>query len=95
MPSAEPRWRFDSRWILIGVPVLLVVGLAIVPLTFLIWQSFLTPHTAARPSEFTLDNFRTAYFTAETAGLFVNSVVFASGTAALALVIGTALAWMN
>ncbi len=96
MPHAEPpRWRFDSRWILIGVPVVLVVWLAIVPLTFLLWQSVLTPHTAARPAEFTLDNFRTAYFSADTFGLFVNSVVFATGTALFALLVGTALAWMN
>jgi iron(III) transport system permease protein len=96
VPHAQAeRWRFDSRWVLIGVPVALVVWLAIVPLTFLIWQSFLTPHTAARPAEFTLENFRTAYFTGETFGLFVNSVIFATGTAVLALVIGTALAWMN
>ena len=96
MPHAESaRWRFDSRWILIGVPVALVVWLAIVPLAFLLWQSFLTPHTAARPAEFTLDNFRTAYFSAETFGLFVNSVIFAAGTAVFALVVGTALAWMN
>lgn len=95
LPDQESRWRFDSRWILIGVPVALVVWLAIVPLTFLIWQSFLTPQTAAKPAEFTLDNFRTAYFSAETYGLFVNSVVFATGTAVFALVVGTALAWMN
>jgi iron(III) transport system permease protein len=96
LPHVErTRWRFDSRWILIGVPVALVVWLAIVPLTFLVWQSFLTPHTAARPSEFTLDNFRTAYFSAETFGLFVNSVIFATGTAVFALFVGTALAWMN
>jgi iron(III) transport system permease protein len=96
LPHAEnTRWRLDSRWVLIGVPVALVVWLAIVPLAFLIWQSVLTPHTAAKPAEFTLDNFRTAYFTGEPFGLFVNSVIFASGTAVFALVIGTALAWMN
>ena len=86
LPHADARWRFDSRWILIGVPVALVVWLAIVPLTFLLWQSFLTPHTAARPAEFTLENFRTAYFSGETFGLFVNSVIFATGTAVFALV---------
>src|SRR5690242_9917481 len=91
----QARWRFDSRWILIGVPVALVVWLALVPLTFLIWQSFLTPHTAARPAEFTLENFRTAYFSAETFGLFLNSVIFATGTAVFALLVGTGLAWMN
>jgi iron(III) transport system permease protein len=95
LPRDEPRWRFDSRWILIGVPVALVVWLAIVPLSFLFWQSFLTPYTAAKPSEFTLDNYRTAYFTAETVRLFLNSVIFATGTAVFALVLGTALAWLN
>ncbi|MBX9774328.1 MAG: iron ABC transporter permease [Xanthobacteraceae bacterium] len=93
--AERARWRFDSRWVLIGVPVALVVWLAIVPLTFLFWQSFLTPHTAARPAEFTLENFRIAYFGGETFGLFVNSVIFASGTAVFALFVGTALAWMN
>ncbi|MCC6890521.1 MAG: iron ABC transporter permease [Hyphomicrobiales bacterium] len=95
LPRADGRWRLDSRWLLIGIPVALVVWLAIAPLTFLVWQSVLTPHTAARPAEFTLDNFRTAYFSAETLALFVNSVIFASGTAVLALMLGTALAWMN
>ncbi len=96
LPSAEPaRWHFDSRWILIGIPVVLVVWLAVVPLAFLLWQSVLTPQTASRPAEFTLDNFRTAYFTTETIPLFMNSVVFAAGTAVFALVLGTVLAWMN
>jgi iron(III) transport system permease protein len=89
------RWRFDSRWVLIGVPVALVVWLAIVPLAFLLWQSVLTPHMAGRPAEFTLDNFRTAYLTTETIPLFMNSVAFAAGTAVFALVLGTVLAWMN
>jgi iron(III) transport system permease protein len=95
LPHAAARWQFDSRWILIGLPVALVVWLAVVPLGFLLWQSVLTPQTAGRPAEFTLENFRTAYVSAETARLFLNSVVFAAGTAALALVLGTALAWMN
>ena len=96
LPQAErSQWRFDSRWVLIGVPVALVIWLAIVPLAFLLWQSVLTPHTATTPAEFTLDNFRTAILSAETFGLFVNSVVFALGTAVFALSIGTMLAWMN
>jgi iron(III) transport system permease protein len=44
---------------------------------------------------FTLDNFRTAYLSAETFRLFFNSVQFAVGTAIFALCLGTALAWMN
>jgi iron(III) transport system permease protein len=90
-----PGWRFDSRWVLIGVPVALVAWLALVPLVFLLWQSFLTPQTAARPAEFTLENYRTAYFSAETFRLFFNSVQFAAGTSVFALCLGTTLAWMN
>src|SRR5712675_3304198 len=88
-------WRLDSKWILIGVPVALVAWLALVPLIFLLWQSFLTPQTATRPAVFTLENYRTAYFSAETFRLFFNSVQYAAGTAAFALCVGTSLAWMN
>jgi iron(III) transport system permease protein len=97
LPDAElaPWRRLDSRWVLIGVPVALVIWLSLVPLVFLLWQSFLTPQTASRPAVFTLDNFRTAYGSAETFRLFVNSVQYAVGTAVFALGLGTALAWMN
>jgi iron(III) transport system permease protein len=87
--------RFDFKWILIGVPVLLVMWLALVPLVFLIWQSFLTPQTATRPAVFTLENYRNAYFSAETFRLFFNSVQYATGTSLFALFVGTSLAWMN
>src|SRR6195256_5393456 len=97
LPDAElaPWRRLDSKWVLIGVPVALVIWLSLVPLVFLSWQSFLTPQTASRPAVFTLDNFRTAYFSAETFRLFFNSVQYAAGTAVFALCLGTALAWMN
>src|SRR5215510_11935947 len=49
----------------------------------------------SRPAVFTLENFQTAYFSAETFRLFFNSVQFATGTAAFSLCLGTALAWMN
>ncbi|MFI4906457.1 MAG: ABC transporter permease, partial [Steroidobacterales bacterium] len=65
------------------------------PLVFLLWQSFLTPQTATVPARYTLENFRTAYFSTETVRLFLNSVQFAIGAAALSLCLGTALAWMN
>jgi iron(III) transport system permease protein len=96
-PDAElaPWRRFDFKWILIGVPVLLVMWLALVPLVFLVWQSFLTPQTATRPAVLTLENYRNAYFSAETFRLFFNSVQFAAGTSVFALCLGTTLAWMN
>src|ERR1700722_20513927 len=87
MPEAPiaPWQRIDSKWLLIGIPVLLVAWLALVPLVFLLWQSFLTPQTATVPARYTLDNFRTAYFSTETFRLFFNSIEFALGAAALSL----------
>ena len=87
--------RFDAKWLLIGAPVALVIWLALVPLAFLLWQSVLTPQTASAPAQFTLDNFRTAYFSADTARLFFNSLQFSAGSALLALVVGTTLAFLN
>jgi iron(III) transport system permease protein len=81
--------------VVIGLCVALVAWLALVPLVFLLWHSFLTPQTATVASRYTLENYWAAYFSAETAALFLNSVEFASGSAVLALVTGTGLAWMN
>ena len=93
VPAAAPG--FDSKWVLIGVPVALVVWLALVPLVFLLWQSFLTSQSAAAPAQFTLENFRSAYLNGDNARLFFNSLQFAVGAAVLSLVVGTGLAWMN
>ena len=93
--SGEGLPRFELKGVVIGLSIAAVAWLALVPLVFLLWQSVLTPQTAAVPSQFTLDNFRTAYFSADTAHLFLNSVQFASGAALLALSVGTGLAWMN
>jgi iron(III) transport system permease protein len=93
LPATPPR--LDWKWAVIGIPVALVIWLALVPLVFLIWQSFLTPQTAALPSQYTLENFRAAYLDAENVRLFFNSLQFAVGAASLSLVVGTALAWMN
>ncbi len=87
--------RFELKGVTIAVCIAAVAWLALVPLVFLLWQSILTPQTAAKPAQFTLDNFRTAYLSADTARLFFNSVQFASGAALLALFVGTGLAWMN
>jgi iron(III) transport system permease protein len=87
--------RFELKGLTIAVCIAAVAWLALVPLVFLLWQSILTPQTAAKPAQFTLDNFRTAYLSADTARLFFNSMQFASGAALLALFVGTGLAWMN
>ncbi|MGH8724477.1 MAG: ABC transporter permease [Burkholderiales bacterium] len=90
-----PRLAFDPKWLIIGACVLVTVYLGIVPLGFLLWQSFFTPQSAAKAAEFTLGNYAQAYGSADTWVLFWNSLRFAVGTSVLAFVIGTALAWMN
>ena len=92
---AATRPRLDLKWVILALCVAAVAYLALIPLGFLLWQSFFTPHTAAKPAVFTLGNYAAAYSSLETAKLFVNSVVFATGTAAFSLIVGTALAWMN
>ena len=95
--QAKLSWheRFDVKWLVVGVCVVLVVFLAAVPLLFLLWQSFFTPQTSAKAAEFTLQNYVTAYSSTETLKLFFNSLQFAIGTSIFAFTLGTFLAWLN
>ena len=104
MTAAEveplPRLRryrrgIDLKWPAIGVCVAIAAWLALVPLAFLIWQSFETPAAVDQPAVFTLANYVRVYASVETAQLLSNSVIFATGAATLALAFGTALAWIN
>ena len=90
-----PKFRFDFKWLIIGISVAVTAYLALMPLGFLIWQSFFTPQTASKAAVFTFDNYRTAYSSVETLKLFISSVTFATGTSIFAFLIGTLLAWMN
>ena len=94
---AAPRRRFELswKWIVIGICVTFTVYIAVIPLGFLLWQSFFTPQTATKPAVFTLGNYAAAYGSAETLRLFWNSVQFAIGVATFAFFVGTTLAWMN
>ena len=87
--------RLDFKWVIIGACVALTLYLGVVPLGFLLWQSFFTPQSAAKAAQFTFDNYRQAYASEETWTLFWNSLRFAVGAALIAFVIGTGLAWMN
>ena len=93
-PSSHTR-GFDWKWIVIGACVAFTVYIAVIPLGFLLWQSFRTPQTAATAAVFTIGNYAVAYGSGETLRLFWNSIWFASGTAFFAFVLGTTLAWMN
>jgi len=92
----EPEGRrFEWGWVAIALCVAFTVYIALVPLGFLLWQSFFTPQSAAKAAEFTLGNYQEAYGSGETARLFWNSVKFAAGTSLFSFLLGTALAWMN
>src|SRR5213075_865705 len=82
--AAAPR--FDAKWLIIALCVALTLYLGVVPLAFLIWQSFFTPQSAAKAAEFTLGNYAEAYGSSDTWILFGNSLKFATGAAAMSLV---------
>jgi iron(III) transport system permease protein len=86
---------FELKWLIIGACVALTLYLGVVPLGFLLWQSFFTPQSAAKAAEFTLGNYREAYASEETWLLFWNSLKFSAGASLLAFALGTLLAWMN
>ena len=86
---------FEWKWIVIGLCVAFTVYIAVIPLGFLLWQSFFTPQTAAKAARFTLDNYVQAYGSSDTARLFWNSLQFAFGASLFSFSLGTALAWMN
>jgi iron(III) transport system permease protein len=87
--------NFDWKWVIVGACVAFTVYIAVIPLGFLLWQSFRTPQTAAVDAVFTLENYITAYGSLETLRLFWTSIQFAAGTAIFAFLLGTTLAWMN
>jgi iron(III) transport system permease protein len=93
--SAVRLPRPDAKWFVVGAAVALAAWLSLVPLGFLLWQSFMTPETATTPAQLTFDNYRTVYWSVETLRLFGNSVEFAAGSASLAFLVGTFFAWLN
>src|SRR3984893_1826959 len=96
-PTLPHKGEGSPLWtpLLIGIAIALVGWLALVPLGFMLWQSVLSPETASSAARFTLNNYRTAYASADTARLFANSLQFALGSALLAFSLGTLLAWIN
>ncbi|MES2756768.1 MAG: iron ABC transporter permease [Pseudomonadota bacterium] len=94
--QSSKGWRnLDLKWLVIGVSVAAVAYLALMPLGFLLWQSFFTPRTATQAATFTFTNYTNAYTSIETLKLLFSSVTFAGGTALFAFLVGTVLAWMN
>jgi iron(III) transport system permease protein len=66
----------------------LIAYLALVPLVFLFWQTFV------KSGHLTLANFRSAYSSVGLGAMLVNSFAFAIGSTVLAIVLGTGLAYL-
>jgi iron(III) transport system permease protein len=76
---------------LVGAGVL--IYLAVLPLLMLFIGSF-QMEVAPREFVYTLKNYQAAYASQYTYSTFVNSVIFASGSAALSFFLGAVLAWL-
>src|SRR3954463_11299559 len=89
----QPRWEalrrlLSARNLIVVVVVLVIAYLALVPLGFLLWQTF-------HPNgEFTLNAFRDAYATVGLGTMLLNSFAFSAGSTIFALAIGVVLAYL-
>jgi iron(III) transport system permease protein len=96
VPTAEPvalprrrRWRPTPKLIIILAVAGGIGYLALVPLYYLLWGTFFDDRGL------TFGGFVRAYRDSEIGSLIANSLWFAVGAAVLALVVGTALAYLN
>ena len=91
--TAMPQLRDPALLVpLVGAGVL--IYLAVLPLFMLVKGSF-EMEVAPREFVFTLKNYHAAYASEHTYSTFKNSLIFASGSAALSFVLGTILAWLT
>jgi iron(III) transport system permease protein len=83
-------WRrvFSARNLIVLAVVALVAYLALVPLGFLFWQTFV------HDGNLTIASFREAYAGGGLSEMTKNSLEFAFGSAALAIFLGTGLAYL-
>jgi iron(III) transport system permease protein len=91
-PSDPPLWRRllpTPKFLTLSVVVLIVAYLAIVPLYYLFWG------TLFDATGFTVDGFRRAYGNDQIFNLVGNSLWFAIGAAALSMMLGTGLAYLQ
>src|SRR3972149_304672 len=94
------RWEgiFTARNIIIVLAIAFVAFLAAVPLLFLLWNSF-KPATPGHLADFSLNNFtlshfREAYSNPDSIGYLGNTLLFAAGSMAVALLFGGSIAFL-
>lgn len=91
-PLQPGRWRRfipTPKFLTLGVVTLVIAYLAIVPLYYLVWGTFFDA------AGFTFAGFARAYGNDQIYEMVGNSVCFAVGAAAVSLVLGTGLAYLN
>ena len=83
-------WRrvFSARNVIVALIAAITAYLALVPLGFLLWRTFF------EDGHLTLDFFRRAYGAVGLGEMGLNSLVFALGSTAFAIVLGTLLAYL-
>lgn len=86
--SAIRRPRPRAQWIVIGLAVAIVAYVALVPVAFLLWRTFF------EGGSLSFDAFREAYSAYRLPEMAANSAIFAAASTAIAVAIGTALAYV-
>jgi iron(III) transport system permease protein len=97
LPRTAKAGSYVLREPALLVPVLgagILIYLAVLPLFMLVMGSF-QAEVAPREFVYTLKNYQAAYASQYTYSTFTNSLVFASGSAALSFIFGTLLAWLT
>ena len=84
--SGALRRALSARNLILVLVTLVVAYLALVPLGFLLWQTFV------HNGHLTLESFRVAYSDTGLGSMTLNSLAFAGGSTVLAVVVGTLLA---
>ncbi len=84
----ERRVRIRLEHALVAVVVLVLAYLALVPIGYLLWRTFVVD------GSFTFDSFRDAYGAFGLGEMALNSLAFAVGTTLIGVGVGTALAYL-
>jgi iron(III) transport system permease protein len=82
------RHVFSAQTLIVAFVLAAVAYLAVVPLGFLLWQTFVSN------GHLTLERFRDAYGKVALSEMVLNSLAFAAGSTLLAVTLGTTLAYL-
>jgi len=82
------RRLFSGRNLIVVAVIAIVFYIALVPLGFLLWETFV------QDGQLTLERFREAYSAIGLTSMAANSLAFAAGSSAIAMTLGTLLAYL-